>query len=316
MLEISRHRSLRGALRADVGRALAMAAGGALAFAPVEYVLTLVAHQGATTIGTKLRLVALVATLSLYLFFALGVTLAVGIVVVRLVRTRCDAEQAHAPGLFAHAPLVAGVRAGVPRLWAAVATGLVVLVGVQRAGAWAMLHFKEPQLTAALIAAAAVVAAALAYPMARALAMAARIGADVLAFSGALNPLGRWRACGVALAGLLASALAAAWFLVPPARAVMPVRLIVSACVIALGAGLGARVKSAARRSTTTVTHRRARARFVAALGGTLTFCTLVFWGADLGTKYLAITGSPALDKLVRVARLSNDLDRDGFGSL
>ena len=311
-----RYRSQRDALVADGGRAVAMAAGAALVFAPVEYALTLYAHQGETPLAAKLRLIALVATLSLYLFFALAIALAAAMVVTRLVRARFDPAAATARGLFAAAPLVASIRAGVPRLWAAVATGMFLLIVVQRAGAWALVRFKEPQLTAGLIAACALAAAVLAIPIYRVLAIAARVGAEALGWAGALNPLGRWRACGVALAGLVGAVLAAAWFLVPPSRSVMPVRLVISACVVALGAGWGGYFRARARSSTLAASHRKARARFVAACGGVLAFCTLVFWGADLGTKYMAITGSPALAKLVQVVRVSNDVDRDGFGSL
>jgi len=312
----ARYRSLRDAVRADVGRAIAMAAGGAAAFLPVEYALTLVAHEGTTPLAGKLRLVALVATLSLYLFFLLAVGLSAVTVATRLVCMRIDPARERAPGLFAHAPLDRGVRPGVPKLWAAVATALVVIVVVQRAGAWAMVRFREPQLTATLIATVALATSALAYPLSRALATAVRVGAEALTFLGGANPLGRWRASGLALAGLVGGALAAAWYLVPPSRSVMPVRLVISACVIALGMGWGALLKSTAKRTTASPSHRRARARFVAACGGVLAFMTLVFWGGDLGTKYMAVTGSPALDKLVRVVRLSNDLDLDGFGSL
>ena len=83
----TRYRSLADAARADVGRSIAMAAGGALAFAPIEYALTLWA-AGPTDVAIKLRLLALVATLSLYLFFMLAVALAAVIVATRLVR-RC-----------------------------------------------------------------------------------------------------------------------------------------------------------------------------------------------------------------------------------
>ncbi|HEY5923119.1 MAG TPA: sulfatase, partial [Kofleriaceae bacterium] len=43
---------------------------------------------------------------------------------------------------------------------------------------------------------------------------------------------------------------------------------------------------------------------------------TLTRLGADLETKYVAITASPALESLIKLVRSSNDLDRDGFGSL
>src|SRR5687768_18333530 len=99
---------------ADVGRAIAMAAGGVVAFAPIEYALTLYAHQGATTVGTKLRLVPLVAMLSLYLFFVLAIGLAAAMGIARLVRMRFAPSAGTAPGLFAHTALERGVRPGVP----------------------------------------------------------------------------------------------------------------------------------------------------------------------------------------------------------
>src|SRR5688572_30588613 len=185
-------------MRADPGRAIAMAAGGAIAFAPIEYALTLWAHSGSTPIASKLRLVALVGTLSLYLFFILATALAAAAIAARLAATRIDPARATSPGLLAHAPVEGGVRPGVPKLWAAVATGLVVLIVVQRAGAWAMVRFKEPQLTAALIAAVALAAAGLAYPLYRALALPLRVGAEALGFLAFANPLGRWRAAGLA----------------------------------------------------------------------------------------------------------------------
>ena len=63
-----RYRGLADGLRADVGRAIAMAAGGALAFAPVEYAIATWAYAGATSAGSKLRLAALTATLALILW--------------------------------------------------------------------------------------------------------------------------------------------------------------------------------------------------------------------------------------------------------
>ncbi|MBC7974227.1 MAG: sulfatase-like hydrolase/transferase, partial [Myxococcales bacterium] len=61
--------------------------------------------------------------------------------------------------------------------------------------------------------------------------------------------------------------------------------------------------------------HRR-HALAVAAAGLLLVTTTLTWFGADLETKYVAITASPALDKLIGAIRAANDLDRDGFGSL
>jgi len=214
-------------------------------------------------------------------------------------------------GLFDTGPLTEGIRGGVPRLWAGVAAAGVIGLGVQRAAVWADRQFVEPQLTAVVIAGAALVVFGIGLGLHRLFRRAAGIGAGALApLLGAANPLGRWRAAGVALVGLIAGAFVAAWFVLPQSRSVLPVRLAIAAVVVALGAGMGARVhRSGARRP-----RNRALALAVASLA--LVTLTMWRWGADLETKYIAITASPALDTLIKVVRATNDLDRDGFGSV
>jgi arylsulfatase A-like enzyme len=306
-----RYRSLADALRAERGRAIAMAAGGALAFAPVEYALTLASYPGAVRWVSKLELAALTATLALWLWLGLALGLAALGIGRRWIRAQVDPALGRTPlGLR---PLVRGVRCAVPRLWAAVATAAISAAVIQRGAAFAIGRYKEPQLTAALIAALAVAWLAVAVLLHRALVAAAEVGAEGVApLLGPANPLGRWRAAGVALAALTGAGLAAAWFVVPQSRSVMPVRLVISAVVIALGLGVGA-LRWARR--TPGPRHRR-HALVIAAAGLALTTTTLVWLGADLETKYVAITASPALDKLIGTVRAANDLDRDGFGSL
>jgi arylsulfatase A-like enzyme len=98
---------------------------------------------------------------------------------------------------------------------------------------------------------------------------------------------------------------------------VLPVRLVGSAIAVAFGMGLGARwfAQRGARPRRGAPARRRA-ARAVAGGALALVTATLVWWGGDLETKYIAITASPALDKLIGLVRVANDLDRDGFGSL
>ncbi|HEY0484256.1 MAG TPA: sulfatase-like hydrolase/transferase [Kofleriaceae bacterium] len=314
-------RSLGEALRGDVGRAIAMAGGGAIGFAVVEYGLTLASYAGATRWASRLGLVALTATLALWLWWLLAAGTAAVLVAVRLVRARFDPGQARAPGwLYPPPPIAAGdARPGVAWLWATVVTALVSIAVVQRIAATAIVQFKEPQLTAALIAGACAAWLAAAVVLHRVLAIAARVAAAGLApVLGPVNPVGRWRAAGVALAGLVAAGLAASWLALPQSRSVLPVRLMVSGGVIALGMGLGA-LRHARRLSAAPRPATRARRRPALALAGAalvVTTATLVWFGADLETKYIAITASPALDKLIGVVRAANDLDGDGFGSL
>lgn len=307
------YRSVREGAVADTGRAITMAAAGAMAFAPVEYLVTLTAYAGDSSVASKLRLAALVATLAAILFLLLATGLAVAMTATRAVVAQLDPAAARRPGWFVPTPLDDGIRRGVPRVWAATATAMVLVVAVQRAAAAAMVRFKEPQLTAALIAGIALVAVGVAPLLFRAFARAATLGGRALVpLLGIVNPLGRWRSAGVALAALVGGALAASWFALPQSRSVLPVRLVASAVVIALGAGIGALVHAHRGRRA----HRRPGALVLAAISLALTTTTFVSWGADLETKYIAITASPALDRLIGVVRVANDLDRDGFGTV
>ncbi|HEX2686845.1 MAG TPA: sulfatase-like hydrolase/transferase, partial [Kofleriaceae bacterium] len=315
------YRSLGDAVRADVGRAIAMAAGGALAFGLVEYPLTFWRYTGSIGWASRLSLVALTATLSIWLWFWLALGLSAISIVRRLLCAQIDPERGVAPGLFSLSPVTAvehSVRPGVPRVWATVATALVSAAVLQRSAALAIEHFKEPQLTAALIAAIALAWLAVAGPLWRALVVAAELAAaGVAPVFGVANPLGRWRAAGLALAGLAGAGLAACWLALPQSRSVLPVRLVVSGLAIGLGMGMGAR--RYARHARARPHRRRRRRRHALALASAalvLMTTTLVRVGADLETKYIAITASPALDKLIAAVRIANDLDGDGFGSL
>ncbi|HET7503087.1 MAG TPA: sulfatase [Kofleriaceae bacterium] len=315
MPRASSYRSLGDALRADAGRAIAMATGGALAFAPVEYALTLASYAGAVRWTSRLLLIALTATLALWLWLLLALGLAALLAAARLVRAQLDPALGRAPDwLEPPAPCPRrGVRPGVARVWAAVATAIASALVVQRVAAIAIAHYKEPQLTAALIAGAAVAWLGVALVLRRAFAAAAAIAADAVApVLGPANPLGRWRAAGVALAGLAGAALAIAYVAAPAFRSVLPVRLAISAIVVGLGMGLGLHTHARPRRTP----RRRGPALGLAGAAFAVTTATLLWLGADLETKYIAITASPALDKLIGVVRLANDLDRDGFGSL
>lgn len=306
------YKRLGDGMRADVERAIAMAAGGVLVFAPIEYVLTLWTYSGETALLSKLELIALAITLSSLLWLVLAVGLSGLLVGTRVVRARIDPAQATAPGLFALRPLVEGIRRGVPVLWASILGGLILGLIVQRAAAWATHRFKEPQLTAGVIAACALGAVILCVPLYRGLVIAATTGARALAPFRAFNPLGRWRAAGAAVAGVAIAGLVVSWNLLPQSRSVMPVRLILSGIVITTGLGLGARYVSHARRRPRT----KKRARILAAGSLALTVSTLVWFGSDPETKYTAFTASPAFEKLIELVRVANDVDGDGFGSL
>ena len=306
-----RYRSTREAAIADVGRAIAMATGGVVAFAPIELALTWWSYAG--PIDHSLDLAALAATLSLFLWVVLAIVTIVVMLAARAIGGAFDRERARRVGWFHATPLDAGIRRGVPRLWGVLATGGTLGLAVQRATAWAIIHYKEPQLTAVLVTAIALVAIAAALPVFRVFALAADVGARALApqlrFA---NPLGRWRAAGISLAIVCGGMLAGVWFALPESRSVLPVRLVISLLVVGLGMGAGALVHMRPRKRA----RRRVHALAISAVALLLSVTTLLWWGADLETKYVAITASPAFDKLIELVRYANDLDRDGFGSL
>lgn len=310
----SGYQTRRDAARADVGRAIAMTSMGALSFAAVEIALTVALTPGPIRVATALRLGALASTLALWLWFAATLALAlVMVVATRLVPSQSAPRGHLGPGWFVPSALRDGVRPGVPRMWTALLTLAAVGGFVQQVAAYAHTHYKEPQLAGVWIAQRAVVACALAWPMFRLLEPAVNAVARALAtVLGRANPAGRWRAAGVMLSALIGAALVAIWFALPQSRSQLPVRMVVSATVFGLGMGLGALLHSRPRRRPRT--KKAAIAIAAATFAGTV--ATLLAWGADLETKYIAITGSPAFDALIKVVRHANDLDRDGFGSL
>lgn len=307
------HRTLAAGLSADVRRSIAMATGGTLVFAPLEYGLTLGAYSSEASVESLARLVAIVATLSLVLWLLSTLALVAVTTGARLVRTRIDPQAALAPGLFAHGPLIDGVRPGVPRAWALVATMLVLGTLGQRFAAWAITSFKEPQLTAIVIAAFALVLALVAGPVYRgfgvALAATARELVRTAPSLASWSPLGRWRAAGIAMAAGIWGALAAIRYVLPQSHSVLPSRLVISAVAMALGMGFALLYQRKRRRQ-------RRHALALALASCVLVVGTLRWWGGDLAAKYIAITASPPLTKLISAVRIANDFDRDGYGSL
>ncbi|MEO8699194.1 MAG: sulfatase-like hydrolase/transferase [Kofleriaceae bacterium] len=301
--------SLRAGLTADVGRAIAMATGGAAVFVPIEYVLALWTYTGETPVTTKLKLVALTVTLAAFLWLALVAGLAAASIVTRLVRARFAPETGRGRGLFELAPITEGIRPGVPLVWAYLVVALGFAGALQRAATWAMTGYKEPTLIAILIAITGLAIAIAAALAKRVFVIAATVAARAFAGLGAFNPLGRWRAAAVALAILVEAGLVAAWYLVPPTRSYLNVRLVTSAIVIGFGIGLGLRYLRRPRAPQ--------RAHGLALAGGAfVVVTTTLLWGADPETKSYALTASPAMERLLVVVRTLNDIDRDGYGSL
>src|ERR1700704_1461705 len=89
-----RYATLKRAVAADIGRAIAMATCGAIAFAPVEYALTTWTYPGPISAESWLRLVPLVATLTAFLWVVLVIPLVIAIAGARLVKHAIDPPRA------------------------------------------------------------------------------------------------------------------------------------------------------------------------------------------------------------------------------
>jgi arylsulfatase A-like enzyme len=297
----------------DVRLAVAAATGGAISFAILEYVLTLWSYAGRISFASKVRFTALVVALSTLLWLALTAASVIVVLSTHAVRRLRFGREARRPRCFVVSITAGGVRPGVARLWGGVVTGALMGVSLQQVAALAIAHYKEPQLTAGLIACVSLVITAIGIPFYGVVSRYVHGVAGRLAPSlHAANPFGRLRAAGVLLSILLGGTLEVVWASLPQSRSVLPVRLILSATAIALGMGLG--VKAGLDRRVGVGSRLRA-------LGGTAAACAFMmlilrFWGADLEAKYVAITASPALDGLIRLVRAGNDFDRDGYGSL
>jgi len=310
---MARYRSHRDARRADTGRAIAMTAYGVAVFAPIELALSGWAYSGPVEARTFAHLVPLVATYSLWLWLILRFGLAGVMRATRWLRGRLDARALTAEGWFVAGPLADGVRPNVPVLWAILASTTVAGALIAKAAAWAEAEYKEAQLRGLLIAGVALGCVAIArgtYPFFK---IAARTGATALApILQRFNPLGRWRAAGIALAGAIGGALVALWFALPQSHSVLPARLAISAIALAFGMGIGAYRHAHIKRRP------RTRKTAFALAGATLVvmMATLLYWGGDPEARWLALTASPAFHKLDDSIRLVTDVDRDGYGSL
>ena len=303
---------------ADVGRAIWMAAGGVIVFLPIELAITLWAYSQPIPWASMPNLLALVLVLGAMLWLLLAVTTAAVLITARTIRIGLHRGPVLDRGSLVPGPLDScGVRAGVPQVWATVATALVIGAVLQRGALWAIEQYKEVQLLAGLLAAMALGGAAAARPVWRAWHAAARAGAAALApMLGGASPLGRWRASGVALAALIGAGLAVSWLVLPQSRSVIPTRMIVAAIVVALGMGLGALAHD--RRAGKRVRPHPRSARAIAAFAGPLVVITstLLYFGGDPDAKYVAFTASPPFQKLIDGVRFANDVDGDGYGSL
>jgi arylsulfatase A-like enzyme len=297
----------------DLRRAARLALGGALAYAVVEPIVTVVLAQGEVRIPTFLRFLALDLTVAGLLWLLLTGLLALIMLAARgLGRLR---GKMAGPGLLAGGPAPARDFVGkVPWVWAGLLVAAGYIVGSAAFTILFLKHFKEPQLIAgslALIQLGLVGCGVLVvYLLGLALRRAGRRLAGRL---GAWNPLGRALP---ALAVMVLLAIPASALIVkklPQLRGVAPWRELLAFIVIVAGIALASR-----RHGDRPIFSRdgKRRWRIIGAAFAVLAILTLTKLGADDETKYLAVSASPPTSRLVALLRTLNDFDRDGFGSL
>lgn len=299
---------LRARLGGDLALAVTVATRAALVLAVGETALALHRYSGAVPLFTKLRLFALAATLALVVWSLLAIGVALVALAPRLGYALWRRPQPRA-GWLAPRPPAGATRPEVPRAWALTLGAMLFLWLCQRAALGLAQVLRERQLLAFAIALAALLLAGLAYGIAALLTKPLRRAAARLSRLGIANPLGRWRAAALALSAMLALALAVAWPRSPQLRSVLVVPWWLALALLAGGAAWGLTRRPPPPRSR--------RARFAIALAAlALAVVTATSWGADPRTKYVAVTASPAFDRLLSLVRWATDLDRDGYGSL
>lgn len=300
---------LRALIGGDLSLAMAVATRAALVLTVGETALALGRYSGAVPLATKLRLIALAATLALAVWLLVAFGIALAALAPRLACVLWRRPQPRAGWLAAQPPPAHTARPAVPRAWALALGAALFLSLCQRAALGLALVLRERQLLAFAIALAALLLAGLAFGVSAALTRPLRRAADRLARLGAANPLGRWRAAALTLAAMVALGLAVAWPRSPQLRSVIVVPWWLALALVAGGVAWGLTRAPARARAT--------RTRVLTAVAAlALAFVTATWWGADPRTKYIAVTASPAFDRLLALVRWATDVDRDGYGSL
>ena len=307
-------------LLGDLGRAARVALYACLILGAFEYVVALVATPAHDIrVAAALRLVFLDFALMALLWLVAAPMLGLGAAGARLlVGLRAPARVRTWPGLFTPPP--PGFQPAAAWLWTLLAGALVYTAASAYVTYRAVTFFKEPQLTALLLAlvqlvlvglvsGGAYVAGALWCHVARGLHR--RLERMRGGWPAHLNPFGRVGPAMfvVALVPLPLFGLAGA--LMPQLAPLVPWRHLIGIAVFLAGVRL-----AAARRQMPPPAVRRRRKGALLAAAVVLVPLTLLRIGADHEAKSIAITGSPLLARLVDMVRQGSDFDRDGYGYL
>jgi arylsulfatase A-like enzyme len=298
---------------------MAVATGAVIAMALIELLATMVDYSGPVQVVALIRLVPLDLTLWAFVWVPAVVLTGAAFVVPRglvsLTRGRDEARAMAGPAAHPVSPRT------VTRIFALILCAVVFVLWSSRTTFVAFEKYKEHRLAAILLALEQVVAIgvlALIFVGLTYIFDLARTGLDrVLSRMRFLNLFGNLATLSVFAAGGLVAAIAVEVHRHAYMRPLVPWRWMVDGGAALIGAAIALAVL---RRRPHLLPVDRVRRRKVARIGAGAALAvvplTLLWIGGDADTKGVAISASPALEKMIGAVRWANDLDRDGFGSL
>ena len=303
----------------DCRRGAALALFGCVVMGVVDFAATIFVYPADVRLVTGLRLAVLAVALLTLLWLIAAVLMAAAAVAARLVISAARPKARSWPGLFAGVPDPdPGPRQVAAWLWAIATSALLYLAASSLLTYQLAPRFKEPVLTALLLAALQLgVIAVIAAVAVVVFLLVRRLGRSVHPRLGAFNPFARVAPALALMVVVAVPIISVVLTYIHGLRDLVPWRHLLALAAFTGGVYLG--VLFLRRRQT--LMPGRGRQRLVA-IGASLVVALAVVAialtrvGADPETKYMAITASPTLARLVDLVRRANDFDGDGYGSL
>ena len=303
----------------DIKRCAAVAVFGCIAFAIVEYALSLHAYALPLRLATALRFALLVVTLTLLLWAGVTVLLAVTAFATRtLIALRSPELATTWTGLLPPWRRFTHARVGVAWLWAVTVGAAVFVLLSAWLSHYSFTNFREARLSAFLAASLQIIALAVCALLVYLIQLPfAALGRKLARSLRTLNPFGQTGPALLLMTLVLGPALLTFFLLVPQARPLVPWRHIIALGTFGAGVFVGTVVMSL-RGGLFPRTERRRLIAVVMTvfLASVVAPLTLLRVGADPETKYMAVTASPPLATIIDYVRAANDFDGDGYGSL
>lgn len=314
-------RRWRTILWEDTRRSAAVAAFGCLLFAISEFIVTLVAYPAQETIHfvDKLRLLALVGALAVVAWLCATALMTGVAAAARGVLALRDGARARTwPGLYSGPTERSGPGPAAAWLLAG-AIAAVLYIGASTALTFDFTtRFKEPLLRSILLAMLQLGLIGAGLGIAYGLAAGfRRLGRLLHPRLHDFNPFGRLIPA-VALLALAAIPVVVVFLhKVPAARELVPWRNLLAMAAFAAGAYAGTRILPRIG-GILPRDRRRRRIASAATAAGLVGFMALTLFriGAHPQTKYIAVSSSPPMTRLIDLVRVLNDFDGDGYGSL